>query len=551
MADAPVPQQHRVVEGAAEVLFDAAVPAVLRPDGGDGLGVLVIELLEPAAGVAFELAQGQHGVGPQVPGQQQGQQHRSRPPGPGAPAPQRRRGQRAQQQGPRRRQLAGRSVLPGGQRVAGAPDRPQRRGPRQRPAGGRRPGQRQGGQQHQEQADEEAVPAGEPDRLLEAVPDKVQPPHPAAQRQQGQQRPGGEFFPPGAGAGEEEQDQRRRHRAAVEVGQGAGDVRPEKVAEKQPVGQLPERVVGRKGEVQRKKAALALLHLQQGGQQQAQRQPRPQRPRPGKKPQAAQQAAGAGPAQPEPEEIQHAEQADRPGGVEVEQRAGEDQQGQRPVAAGLGQGLHRPEQQRRQHHHVHPEDVLAVDDAEGAQAVPQAEEGQQPAGAARMPLQEKAAGRAGAGGAQRKHQLDHPGDGPHREQQVQKVEGAVHVIGEQPQRAAAAELGEAVEKAALAHPPPHVGDVVDVQAVQVAGEQGAVPEGGEAQQGVDRQHQQQRKAEGQGVVAPLPAAQGQDGHGGSFVRRDAEGRGPAVSGCCPARRQRPGRCGRGGPRWPP
>ena len=39
-------------------------------------------------------------------------------------------------------------------------------------------------------------------------------------RQQGQQRPGGEFFPPGAGAGEEEQDQRRRDRAAVEVGAG-------------------------------------------------------------------------------------------------------------------------------------------------------------------------------------------------------------------------------------------------------------------------------------------------------------------------------------------
>ena len=77
-----------------------------------------------------------------------------------------------------------------------------------------------------------------------------------------------------------------------------------------------------------------------------------------------------------------------------------------------------------------------------------------------------------------------------RQQQKQQVKGTVHVVGEQPQGAAARQLAETVKEAALFDPRPHIGDVVYVQPAQVAGKHGAGAKGPPAQTKIDRRHQQ-------------------------------------------------------------
>ena len=123
-----------------------------------------------------------------------------------------------------------------------------------------------------------------------------------------------------------------------------------------------------------------------------------------------------------------------------------------------------------------------------------------------MPAEVKAGRRAGQRGAQRKHALRDIRDGPHREDQIQKVERAVHVIGEQPERAAAAELGEAVPKTALPHAAPQIGDVGDIQPVEVTGQHGAVAERRKAEQRVGGRDRAERKKKGEQNVLALPPA---------------------------------------------
>ena len=330
--------------------------------------------------------------------------------------------------------------------IARQPHRAQRRGRAQRPEPGPCVQQRPRRQHKKEEAEQKAVTVREPHRLLEAVPDQVDAVHPEAEHQR-RQHPGAcQLFPTGHLAREEEQHrQHGAEHAAVDVGQAVRHVLPEEVAEEELIQKLRQGEVGPEGEVHAEQSALGFLDLHQRRVQEGHGKPRRQhaRGREGAKAAAQQPAAApgeAGAGGPVPEEVEHAEQAHLPGGVEVQQDAGEHQPEQRPVAAGVHQLFQRPQHQRRQHHHVHPDDVLAVHHAIGAQGVALAQNGQKGAGAVIVLLHKEAEGRAGAGGAQKEHQLHHLGDHAGGGQQYQQIEGAGHIVGEQAQGTAAAEF---------------------------------------------------------------------------------------------------------------
>ena len=125
-----------------------------------------------------------------------------------------------------------------------------------------------------------------------------------------------------------------------------------------------------------------------------------------------------------------------------------------------------------------------------------------------MFLQKEAAGRGSKGGAQPEHQLHRNRNHAQRQRQQDQIEGAGHVIGEQPQRAAAAQLGEAVKKAAFRCPAFEIGQVGHILAVQVTGKHGSIAKGPEAQQQIDAAHQHHGQCKAENQVIPLRTGAG-------------------------------------------
>ena len=164
------------------------------------------------------------------------------------------------------------------------------------------------------------------------MPEPVDALYPETARQCGQQRGKAQLFTPGRIAAKIQQHQRHQHHTAVDVGQAVGHIVPEKVAEKQPVGQLQQVELRGQAEGKIKQSALALLHLQQHGQQKKEAQRRRQHAagRKTAKPAAKLPLPLAGP---QAQKVQNAEQAHRPGNIKVQQYAKEDKPRKAPVAA--------------------------------------------------------------------------------------------------------------------------------------------------------------------------------------------------------------------------